>query len=76
VKGFGQGLHVFKLERRTRGPAVQNLQGGDFVFVLCDEVFQALHQSGGTIAAFAKAGVQQAVLGNHVDHQICLLLYF
>jgi hypothetical protein len=76
VQGVGQGFHVFKLERRARGAAVQDLQGGDFVFVLGDEVFKALHQGGGAVAAFAETGVQQAVLGDHVDHQVCLLLHF
>ena len=44
--------------------------------MLGDEFFKALHQCGGPVAALAKAGVQQAVLGNHVDHQVCLLLHF
>jgi hypothetical protein len=41
VQGVGQGLHVFKLERRARGPAVQDLQSGDFVFVLGNELLQS-----------------------------------
>ena len=76
VQGVGQGFDVFKLERGACGPAVQNLQGGDFVFVLGDELLKALHQCGGAVAAFAKAGVQQGVLGDRVDHQVCLLLHF
>ncbi|MNT93646.1 hypothetical protein D3C72_2351690 [compost metagenome] len=68
MQGVGQGFHILKLERGARGAAVQNLQGGDFVFVLGDEVFKALHQRGGPVAAFAKTGVKQAVLGDHVDH--------
>jgi hypothetical protein len=76
VQGVGQGFDVFKLQRRPRGAAVQDLQGGDFVFVLGNELLKALHQRSGAVAAFAETGVQQAVLGDHVDHQVCLLLHF
>ena len=75
MQGVGQGFDVFKFERRARGPAIQDLQRGDFVFVLGNEVFKALHQRGGAVAAFTEAGVQQRVLRDGVDDQVGLLLH-
>jgi hypothetical protein len=75
MQRFGQGLNVFKLERRARGAAVEDLQRGDFVFVLADEVFKALHQLRCPVAAYAEAGFHERVLCHRVYHQVCLLLH-
>ncbi len=45
--GVGQVLDVFELESLFVRLAIEDLQGGDLVFVLCDELFEGLHDGAG-----------------------------
>ena len=74
VQRVGQGFDVAVGQRGAAGAVVQNLQRGNFVFVLGNELFKALHQTLGALTdGFAKACVQQRVLRHHVHHQVGLL---
>ena len=74
VQRVGQGFDVAVGQRGAAGAVVQNLQRRDFVFVLGNESFKALHQAFGAFAGrFAKARVQQRVLRDDVHHLIGLL---
>lgn len=48
LDGAGELLDVLELEPLFVGLAVEDLQGGDLVFVLCDELFERLHDGAGS----------------------------
>ena len=50
MHGIGQGREVFKAQWRFGWAVIQNLQGGDFVFVVLDELFERGNDAFGAFA--------------------------
>ena len=72
--GVGQILDVLELEALFVRPAVEDLQGGDLVFVLCDELLEGLHDGAGAGQGVgAEACFDDLVLADVVDGQFVLL---
>ena len=72
--GVGQILDVLELQPLFVRLAVEDLQGGDLVFVLCDELFERLHDGAGAGQGVgAEACFDDLVLADVVDGQFVLL---
>ena len=72
--GVGEFFDGLEGEALFVGFAVEHLQGGDFVFVVLDELLEGLHDALGAVEGFgAEAGVDDLVLADVVDGQFGLL---
>ncbi len=70
----GQILDVLELQPLLVRLAVEDLQSGDLVFVLCDELFEGLHDSAGTgQGVSAEACFDDLILADVVDRQFVFL---
>ena len=49
LDGVGEFLHVLEGEALFVGLAVEDLQGGDFVLVVVDELLEGLHEAPGAV---------------------------
>ena len=75
LQRVGQGLQVFELERRLGRAVVEDLERGDFVFVLLDELLEAGDELLGALArGFGEAGFEHGVLRHGIDDLLVLLL--
>ena len=64
-----------KREALLVGLVVEDLQGGDFVFVVLDELLEGLDDAFGAFAGgFAEAGFDDLVLADVVDDLFVFLL--
>ncbi len=65
--GVVEFFHRLEGEALFVGLAVEDLQGGDFVLVVGDELFEGLHQAGAVEGGLAEAGFDALVLADVVD---------
>ncbi len=74
LQRVGQRLQVFELERRLGRAVVEDLQRGDLVLVLLDELLEAADEFLGALAGgFGEVGFEHVVLRDVVDDLFVLL---